>query len=283
MTVSFVGPLTAAVLAFQDAANSAGASAPAAHGRSLLEYIQSGGFLSYVLIALSITALALVITNFYRNRLEAWAPPAAIELLGRMLRDGDIESVKRYAGAPENDNFVANVIGAAIQRCSRSSLGFLELRSALEEAGGQEVERRYRALEHIALIAALGPMLGLLGTVIGLIGAFGTLSQLEGASRSKELADFMSLALVNTAEGLTVAIPCTAFYSILRRKVDTLAMRCGLLIEGLTSPLEQRVAAAGAAPRPVAPAPSRPAPVLRPAPAPAPAPSIGPQGGVSVQ
>ncbi|MFA6047117.1 MAG: MotA/TolQ/ExbB proton channel family protein, partial [Phycisphaerales bacterium] len=271
MTVSFAAQVAAAVLGFQD---TTAAPAPAPHGRTLLEYIQSGGFLSYVLIALSITAVALVIINVIKNRMEAWAPPASVELLGRMLRDGDIESVKRYCASPENDNFVANVIGNAILRCSRSSLGFLELRSALEEAGGQEVERRYRSLESIALIAALGPMLGLLGTVIGLIGAFGTLSQVEGAARSKELADFMSLALVNTAEGLAVAIPCTAFYSIFRRRVDRLALEAGLIIEGLTTPLEQRL---GAAPAPRAAAPGaqdRPAPVLRPAPAPV----VGPQG-----
>lgn len=271
MTVSIAAGLAGAVLGFQDATTPAGATTP--HGRTLLEYIQSGGLISYVLIALSITAVTLVIINVIRNRVEAWAPPASVELLGRMLRDGDIESVKRYCASPENDNFVASVIGAAILRCSRSSLGFLELRSALEEAGGQEVERRYRSLESIALIAAVGPMLGLLGTVIGLIGAFGTLSQVEGAARSKELADFMSLALVNTAEGLAVAIPCTAFYSIFRRRVDRLAMQAGLIIEGLTTPLEQRV---GGAPSPRPPA-ARPAPVMRPAPV------AGPQGGVGAQ
>lgn len=272
MTVSFAAQLAAAVLGFQDTT-----AAPVPHGRTLLEYIQSGGFLSYVLIALSITAVALMIVNIIKNRVESWAPPASVELLGRMLRDGDIESVRRYVASPENDNFVSNVIGNAIHRCTRSSLGFLELRSALEEAGGQEIERRYRSLESIALIAALGPMLGLLGTVIGLIGAFGTLSQVEGAARSKELADFMSLALVNTAEGLAVAIPCTAFYSIYRRRVDRLAIDAGLIIEGLTTPLEHRV---GGAPAPrAAAAQARPAPVLRPAPAPA----VGPQGGVGVQ
>ncbi len=274
MTVSFAAQVAAAVLGFQDAA----AASAAPQGRSLLGYIQSGGVLSYVLIAMSFTAVTLVIINIIRNRMEAWAPPATVELLGRMLRDGDIESVKRYCGTAENDNFVSNVIGSAIQRCSRSPLGFLELRSALEDAGGMELERRYRSLESIALIAALGPMLGLLGTVIGLIGAFGALSQVEGAARSKELADFMSLALVNTAEGLAVAIPCTAFYSIFRRRVDRLARETGLIIEGLTSPLEQRMGAGAKSPQPMA----RPAPVLRPAPAPV-SPAQANPGSVGVQ
>lgn len=236
-------------------------AAPAAVSRSLLDYIRAGGVIGYVLIGLSVAALTLVIVCFIRVRLAAWAPPEVIAALGRTLRDHDIEGAKRVCADPNNESFVASVVGAALHRCSRSVFGFLELRTALEEAGQVETDRQYRPLEFIALIAALGPMLGLLGTVIGLIGAFGSLAELEGAARSKELAGFMSLALVNTAQGLAVAIPCTAFYAYFKRRVDRLATDASLLIEEIAMPLEGKQAGEKPAPRPgPAPRPNPPRP-----------------------
>ena len=82
-------------------------------------------------------------------------------------------------------------------------------------------------------------MLGLLGTVIGMIGAFAAIGNLEGSARSHELAKFMSYALVNTAEGLVVAIPCTIAFSLFRRHVDHLVGQIAEQIEALTRYLEQ--------------------------------------------
>src|SRR5205085_10888928 len=122
-----------------------------------------------------------------------------------------------------------------------------------------------RSTDLIGLIAALGPMLGLLGTVIGMIGAFNSISSLEGAARSRELAGFMALALVNTAEGLAVAIPCTAAFSILRRRLDRLISDAGEVIENLTVYIENPAGADRAGARPARPAPlPRPPPTAMP-------------------
>src|SRR4051812_5974885 len=110
----------------------------------------------------------------------------------------------------------------------------------------------------------MGPMLGLLGTVLGMIGAFATIGSLEGAARSKELAGFMALALVNTAEGLAVAIPCTAAFSILRRRLDRLIGDAGEVIENLAVYIENPAAGerAAARPRAAAPGAARPIPAM---------------------
>lgn len=262
-----VAAFAASILSMaQDATNAD--TAAATPSRTLLDYVRAGGFLGYVLIGLSVTAVTLVILNIVRNRAAVWNPPGAVEAVSRMVRDGDVEAARRFCAAPENESFFTAVIGAALTRCARSAFGFLELRSALEDAGAAEVDRRYRSVEGIALIAALGPMLGLLGTVIGLIGAFGSISQFEGAARSKELAGFMSLALVNTAQGLAVAIPCTAFYAIFRRRIDRLALEAGGVIESVAMPLERLGNDAGKRPAPRA-APG-PVPAARAAGVPAP-------------
>src|SRR5689334_4845835 len=175
--------------------------------KSVLEYIAAGGPLSYDLVILSLFAGSVVIRNLIILSKKRLAPPAVFERLTAMLRENDIEGALAYCSAPENNSFLTRVFGAALLRCSRSPFGFLELRSALEESGSREADRLHRHNELIGIFAAIGPMLGLLGTVIGMIGAFAAIGRLEGAARSHELAKFMSYALVNTAEGLIVAIP----------------------------------------------------------------------------
>jgi biopolymer transport protein ExbB len=173
-----------------------------------------------------------------------------------MFRENDIQGAIRYC--ERGDSFLVRVFGSALTRCSRSPFGFMEIRTALEEAGQREADRLNRSIEWIGLIAAVAPMLGLLGTTIGMIGAFNSIGSLEGAARSRELASFMSLALVNTAEGLAVAIPCTAAFSLLRRRLDRLIGETGEVIENLAVYIENP-ATGGAAPRAAARPAARPA------------------------
>ncbi len=230
-------------------------------GRTLLDYIRAGGPLGYLLIGLSVASFALIILQFIRLRPDAWAPRDVVDALTRMVREQDLDGVRRYCDDPANQCFITGVIGRALARCGQSAFGFLELRGAIEESGQIEADRRYRANDGLQLLAAIGPMLGLLGTVIGLIGAFGSLADLEGATRSRELARFMSLALVNTAQGLAVAIPCSAFYFFFKRRIDRLATDAGTIIERIVLPLEGRAGgekpASKAAPARPAPAPAR--------------------------
>lgn len=233
------------------------AAAPAAAGTTLLQYLRNSGTVGFVLLMLSVVAVALVILHLVQVRKARLAPPEVVAGLARMLREGDLDTALRYCQAPENDTFLTKMFGAGLARCARSSLGMLELRTAVEEAGQREADKLYRQTDLLGLIAALGPMLGLLGTVFGMIGAFGSISALEGAARSRELAGFMAMALVNTAQGLAVAIPCTAAFSLFRRRVDKITAEVGELAEELivaVSPTP-KPAAPKPMPRPVAPAP----------------------------
>jgi biopolymer transport protein ExbB len=232
--------------------------------RSILEYIQDGGLLSYVLVTISFVALALIIRNMLMLRQSKLAPPEDFQRLDQLLRENDIEGALALCRSPDHDSFLTRVFGAALLRCSRSPFGFLELRTALEESGQRENDRLHRANDGIGIIAAIGPMLGLLGTVLGMIGAFMTIGTLEGPARSQKLAEFMSLALVNTAEGLFVAIPCTVAFSLFRRRIDHLVSEIADRIEALTRTLEQMGDQKPAGARPAA---ARHAPAARPAPA----------------
>jgi biopolymer transport protein ExbB len=221
----------------QDAAG--GAAPQTLPSKSILQYIRDGGPLSYLLVLVSFVAVALIIRNILMLRRSRLAPPEVLARLEGELKQNDVEGALAVCAAPANDSFVARVFGAALLRCSRSPFGFLELRTALEEAGQREADRLHRANDGVGIIAAVGPMLGLLGTVMGMIGAFASIGALEGTARSRELASFMSIALVCTAEGLLVAIPCTVAFAMFRRHIDHLISEISEKIEYLTRTLEQ--------------------------------------------
>jgi len=225
---------------------------PTPSATTLLQYIQNSGFVGFVLIILSVIAVSLIVAHFIVVRRSRLAPPDVIEGLAKYLREGDTDGAVRFLAAPENESFLARLFGSALRRCARSTLGLLELRTALEDAGQREADRLYRQTDLIGLIAALGPMLGLLGTVFGMIGAFGSISSLEGAARSSELARFMSLALINTAQGLAVAIPCTAAFSLFRRRIDAATTDVAQLVEELAGLVVAPSGNPAGGPRPVA-------------------------------
>lgn len=231
------------------------AAAPTA--LTLLDYLKSGGVVGWTLLLLSFVALGLVVMNMLRLRRAVVVPPQVVHELGRRVRERDVQGLIEICNAPECDSGITRVLGPALKHSLRSQFGLLELRTAMEESGKKEMDRMLRPTELIGLIAAIGPMLGLLGTVIGMIGAFGSIGNLEGAARSRELAMFMSMALVTTAEGLVVAIPCTISYALFKRRTETLGAEIGDHMDEWASTLQSPEAApqsqqsAGPAPRPI--------------------------------
>ncbi|MBA4039304.1 MAG: hypothetical protein C0468_03075 [Planctomyces sp.] len=239
----WVGQIAAAAVA-QGPSEGAGSAQGA--GRSLLGYIDSGGLISYILILLSVGALALIVWNLIVLR-RAYLAPAAVALgLEQSLRSKNLDTILEFSRREENRCLLTRVIAAGLWRVARSSFGLLELKPSLELAGQREFEKLERPNYVLGMLAAVGPMLGLLGTVLGIIRAFAELGAEVGAARSSRLSDAMSLALVTTAEGLVLAIPCTFAHSAFRRRLDHLAGEIGDIAETLVSVLVTNVRPAGA-------------------------------------
>jgi len=207
-------------------------------GKSLLEYVRAGREIGVVIILLSFVALGLIITQFVRIRLGKLAPPGVRDELGGMMGRRDVRGAMEYCGRAENDSFLTRVVGAALVRCSRSPFGFLELKSAIEEAGQQETARLYRATDAIGVIASIAPMLGLLGTVVGMVGAFDTISTTEGVTKPDQLAGSISQALITTVMGLIVAIPATMAYAFLRNRIDSVVSEIARMTEEMAVHVE---------------------------------------------
>jgi len=232
------------------ASRALGQTAPAAAeepSKSVLDHVIAGGPIGFAIIMISFVLLGLIVFHLIQIRASKMAPPSVIASLDRLLAAGDIKGATAYCQDSQNDCFLTRVFGSALTRCARSPFGFLELRSALEEAGQEHVSRYYRAVDGIGLIAAVAPMLGLLGTVVGMVGAFETISTTEGFAKPDELAGSISVALITTVLGLVVAIPATAVFTFFRNRIDSLASHVAEVTEDISTHLESSGQASGQA------------------------------------
>lgn len=254
------------------AATGAAAAAPLLESKSLLGYIAAGGFVAVVLLLLSALAVGLVIANAAMLRKTALAKPGTTNSLEMLLRERRLEQAISFCRTAENDCFLTRVLVAGLTKVRSSQFGVLEAKPVMEEAGRREADKLDRVTYAIRVVADLAPMLGLLGTVIGIIKAFATIGGAEGASRSAQLSANMSEALVNTALGLAIAIPCLMCHAFFKRRTEAVLGELADTAERLISILQQPAPAA----RPVAAVPLAPTPPTSSAnPAPAPAATTG--------
>lgn len=241
-------------------------------GESLLDLVQKGGVIAYIILALSVGALVLIIFHLVQIRRAALLPPEQLDQVDHLLARGDASAALAYVADPANDSYFARIMTVGLTRFQKSAFGAFEIKSAIEEAGEEQTARLYRSTDALQVIGAIAPLLGLLGTVQGMVGAFSTLSK-SAATKPELLANDISLALITTLMGLTLAIPCIALFTFFRNRIDAFAAEAGREIERMILHLES------AAPAPTG-APARPAPVptggparpVRPAAGPTPAP-----------
>ncbi|MBX3374269.1 MAG: MotA/TolQ/ExbB proton channel family protein [Phycisphaeraceae bacterium] len=202
-----------------------------------LDTVRSGGVIAYIIIALSVAALALVVMHFWQIRRRSLLPPHQVAALERHLQVHDVNGALAYCLDPANDSYLTRIMSAGLLRFQRSAFGAFELKDTLEEAGEEQTARLYRSTDALGVIGAISPLLGLLGTVLGMVGAFESLSR-SAAGNSEELAANISLALVTTLLGLILAIPCVALFTFFRNRIDAHASESAAEIERLVLSLE---------------------------------------------
>jgi biopolymer transport protein ExbB len=208
-------------------------------GVSILSLLLAGGIVGYIIILLSFVAVALVVMHALQLRESSLAPDDIADEIDQAIRRGEVERAVAMCRDEDRDCFLTRVLGVGLQRYQRSAFGALELKSAIEEAGQSQTARLYRSTDAIGLIAAIAPMLGLLGTVVGMVGAFDTISSSEGFARPDQLAGNISQALVTTLMGLTLAIPATAAFTYFRNRIDSLTGDVAERIEEIVAHLEE--------------------------------------------
>jgi len=205
--------------------------------RSLLTTLLEGGIVGILILLLSFVAVAYVVEHSLSIRKSALMPDRLLDDLDEMIADGKIDDAIEYCEADGGKSLVSSVILAGLTRYKTAQFGFAEYKSAVEEAGEDQTSRLYRKTEVLSLIGAIAPMLGLTGTVLGMIEAFNTIAATEGAARPDQLAGGIGKALVTTLMGLVVAIPAMVACSYFRNKIDSIVSEAGNRIERVMLPL----------------------------------------------
>ncbi len=184
----------------------------------MVEWLMKGGWLMVPLLMASVLALAIVAERYWALRRSAVAPSHLVsQILGwhREKRLDDDNIADLYHSSPLGRMLAAGLIN---RNHSREVM-----RESLEESGRHEVHELERYLSALGTIAAGTPLIGLLGTVIGMIKVFEAITA-NGIGDPAVLSTGISEALITTAAGLSIAIPSLIFHRLLRRKVDELVV-----------------------------------------------------------
>ena len=213
-------------------------AAQATEKTSNLDTLWKGGTVGYIIMALSIIALALIVMHFVQIRRKTLLPEEQLAVLETYLAEGQVQDALEYCVDPSNDSFLTRILAAGLLRYQRSAFGPFELKNALEEAGEDQAARLYRSTDALGVIGTIAPLLGLLGTVLGMVGAFDTIGKTT-SNNHEMLATNISEALVTTLLGLILAIPCVALFSFFRNRIDGLSSDAAGEIERLVLHLEE--------------------------------------------
>ena len=182
------------------------------------ELISAGGWLMLPIILSSVIALAIVGERLWTLRARRIAPPSLLNQVWRWVKDGQLDAARLKSLRAESP--LGEILAAGL---TNSRHGREVMKECIQEAASKVIHDMERYLSTLGTIAAITPLLGLLGTVIGMIDVFSAI-MIQGSGNTAVLAGGISKALITTAAGLTVAIPALVFHRFLVRRVDELVI-----------------------------------------------------------
>lgn len=185
----------------------------------MLEIVQAGGWLMWPIIACSVVAVAIILERSWTLQEKRVLPPSVANHVWELVQQSqlDVKQLQQvHQSSPIGQVFAA---GLAYRHASRDVL-----KEVVEDTGRHVVHDLERYLSPLGTIAAISPLLGLLGTVSGMIRSFTAITA-DGVPNPAVLAGGISEALIATAAGLTVAIPALIAYRYLRGRVDGLVVK----------------------------------------------------------
>jgi len=197
-----------------------------------------GWFFSIVFLALSFTLVALIVMNLLTTRRDNIVPLDLVQAFEEFLNAKKYKEA--YELAREDESLLGQVLSAGL---SKLQAGYNKAIEAMQEVGEQENMKLEHRLSYMALIGTISPMVGLFGTVWGMIDSFNAIAVAGQQPKPAELAGGISTALLTTLIGLAIAIPAIAAYNILRNRLARLVLEAGILSENLMSRFEPAVGA----------------------------------------
>lgn len=199
---------------------------------------------------LSIIAVTLIIQGALQNRAGVLMPRESTERMREMIINRQFKELIEFTES--DSSFVSQALNPALKRAP----SFASMKEAMETAVSVQTAEQFRKIEYLNIIGNLGPLLGLLGTVVGMINAFQKMFANQGNANPGDLAGGVSQALTHTMLGLLLAVPCLAAFGVLRTVVDRLTIRAALEAEELLLMIKPTPAESAARPQ------ARPAAVI---------------------
>ena len=184
----------------------------------MFEIVQAGGWLMIPIILCSVISAAICVERFWTLRANQIAPRNLLAQVWNWVNNNELDAKRLRelrSGSP-----LGQILAAGVTNHRR---GRDVMKESIEEVASHVVHELERYLNTLGTVAAITPLLGLLGTVIGMIRVF-TSIKLEGTGNAAVLAGGISEALITTAAGLTVAIPSLFFYRFFQRRIDELVV-----------------------------------------------------------
>jgi biopolymer transport protein ExbB len=203
---------------------------------SLLTLVKLGGVVGVIIIILSCIALALIIDYAISIRGTRLAPPRDIMVLKKLISERKFDEMLKLDSG--KTSFLTQVVLAGLKETSQGYNTMIKTMEDTIEALNAAISRK---IEHLNVIGNIAPMLGLLGTVIGMLRCFNEISQITGAVEPQQLAGGIFEALITTCMGLIVAIPTIYFYALFRNRLDELTAQTALKAEELVHAFKHQV------------------------------------------
>lgn len=205
---------------------------------SAISILLSGGVtgvaILLLLVIVSVIAVALVVEHLLTIRRDTLIPAGLTDQVRAKLSQNQLEAaVKTCQTSP---SALAAVLQAGIEEAPGD---WPAVEKGMEDALAEQAARLLRKIDYLSLIGNIAPMIGLLGTVVGMIFAFQEVANTQGAARAAELASGIYQALVTTVGGLIVAIPSLAAFAVFRNRVDQLIAETGQQAQRAIEPLKR--------------------------------------------
>lgn len=223
-------------------AQAAGAASPAADDSDaggMLDIIFSGGvpglLILIVLFGLSVAAAYLVFDQAMSLRRGEIVPDGTADAVRQSLLTGHVADAD--AACRRTPSVLSVVLLSGL---SEWEMGWNEVEKAVEDSLAAQAARLMRRIEYLSVIGNIAPMVGLLGTVVGMIFAFQQVATTRGAAGAGDLAEGIYQALVTTVGGLIVAIPSLAIYAVCRNRVDALIAEVAYQSQHALAPIKRR-------------------------------------------
>lgn len=184
----------------------------------VFELVKSGGWLMFPILLSSVIAMAIIFERLWTLRPSRIAPKTTLSRVWKLIKNNNLD--KRKLEELKSGSPLGEILAAGL---SNARSGREIMKESIEEQASKVIHDLGRYLNALGTIAAVAPLLGLLGTVIGMIDVF-TVLMTQGTGNAGVLAGGISKALITTAAGLSVAIPALIFHRFFTRRIDELVI-----------------------------------------------------------